>query len=123
MYLLLLYRRCAEYLRAIPTKETEAMRQVTGRRWIIPGKKYVSMAELPKECGCLSVRQLNYYTTTVSVHETLVNEYAEHIYDIVTSGREHVTRGAVKHSVRRTCVDEARLNLASSFYRWRPGHQ
>ena len=39
LYLLPLYGGCPEYLlSAIQTKQTEAMRQVTGRRWVIPGK-------------------------------------------------------------------------------------
>ena len=123
LYLLPLYAGCAEYLlKAIQTKQTEAMRQVTGRRWIVPGKKYVSTVELLKECGWLSIRQLSFYTTVLSVHEALVNKTPENIYRILTSGREHVTRRAVKHPVKRTCVDEARLTMASSLYRWR-GHQ
>ena len=123
LYLLPLYGGCPEYLmRAIQTKQTEVMREVTGRRWIIPGKKYVSTEELLKECGWLSVRQLSYYTTVLNVQKTSVNKNPEHIYEILTRGRERITRGSVKHSVKRTCVDEARLNLASSSFRWR-GHK
>ena len=114
---------CAEYLpKFIQAKQTEAMRQVTGGRWIVPGKKYVSTAELLKECGWLSIRQLSFYTTVLSVHKALVNETTENIYKILISGREHVTKRAVKHPVKRTCLDEARLTMASSLYRWR-GHQ
>ena len=123
LYLLPLYGGCPEYLlSAIQTKQTEAMRQVTGRRWVIPGKQFVSTAELLKQCGWLSVRQLSFYTTVLSVHKTLVNETPEVIYEKLTSGRMYRTRGAGNISVKRTCVNEARLKVASTSYRWR-GHQ
>ena len=123
LYLLPLYGGCPEYLlSAIQTKQSEAMTQVTGRRSIVPGKQFVSTAELLKQCGWLSVRQLSFYTTVLNVHKTLVNETPEVIYEKLTSGRMHRTRGAGNISVKRTCVNEARLMVATSSFRWR-GHQ
>ena len=123
LYLLPLYGGCPEYLlSAIQTKQIEAMRQVIGRRWVLPGKQFVSTAELLKQCWCLSVRQLSFYTTVRKVHKTLVNETPEVIYKKLTSGRMHRTRGTGNISVKRTCVNEARLTVATSSFRWR-GHQ
>ena len=69
LYLLPLYGGCPEYLiSAIQSKQTEAMRHVTGKRWVVPGRQYVSTAELLKKCGWLSIRQLSFYTTVLTVH-------------------------------------------------------
>ena len=123
LYLLPLYGGCPEYLlSAIQSKQTEAMRQVTGRRWVIPGRQFVSTADLLKQCGWLSIRQLSFFTTVLSVQKVLVNETPEIIYEKLTSGKIYRTRGTVNQSVKRTCVEEARLNIASSSYRWR-GHR
>ena len=70
LYLLPLYGGCAEYLiSALQTKQTEALRQIASRRWVIPGKRYVSKDELLKQCGWLCFRQLSFYTTVVNVHK------------------------------------------------------
>ena len=123
LYLLPLYGGCPEYLlSAIQTKQTEAMRQVTGKRWVVPGKQYVSTADLLKECGWLSVRQLSFYTTVLSVHKTIVHQVPELLFERLTSGSRYKTRRTARHNLERTRVDEARLKLASTSYRWR-GHQ
>ena len=47
LYLLPLYAGCPYYLLfAIQTKQTEAMRQVTGKRWVIPGREFVATVVL-----------------------------------------------------------------------------
>ena len=123
LYLLPLYGGCPEYLlSAIQTKQNEAMRQVTGRRWVVPGKQFVSTSDLLKQCGWLSVRQLSFYTTVLSVHNTLVHKTPEYLYNKLTGGHCQRTRAAAIYKVERTCVDEARLKIASESYRWR-GHQ
>ena len=122
LYLLPLYGGCPEYLlSAIQTKQTEAMRQVTGKRWVVPGRQFVSTAKLLKECGWLSVRQLSFYTTVLTVHKTIINRIPELLYEKLTSGSRYETRGASRQEVERTRVDEARLKSASSSFRWR-GH-
>ena len=122
LYLLPLYSGCPEYLlKSIQTKQNEAMRQITGKRWVIPGREYVSTAVLLKECGWLSIKQLSFYTTVLCVQKTLLNQSPKLLYEKITSGVRHNTRGAVKNQVERTNVEEARLQLASSSYRWR-GH-
>ena len=122
LYLLPLYGGCPDYLlSAIQIKQTEAMRQVTGKRWVVPGRQFVSTVQLLKECGWLSVRQLSFYTTVLSVHKTLVHKTPEFLYERLTSGRRYETRGRRKHLLERTSVEEARLKVASTSYRWR-GH-
>ena len=123
LYLLPLYGGCPEYLlSAIQSKQTEAMRHVTGKRWVVPGRQYVSTANLLKECGWLSIRQLSFYTTVLTVHKTIVHRIPEILYEKLTSGRRYVTRGASGHIVERSSVEEARLNIASTSFRWR-GHR
>ena len=123
LYLLPLYGGCPDYLlSAVQKKQTEAMRQVTGKRWVYPGRQFVSTAQLLKECGWLSVRQLIFYTTVLSVHKTIVHKMPEVLYEKLTSGRKYETRGAKKNIVERTSVEASRLNIASTSYRWR-GHQ
>ena len=123
LYLLPLYSGCPEYLlKSIQTKQNEAMRQITGKRWVIPGREYVSTAVLLKECGWLSIKQLSFYTTVLCVQKTLLNQSPKLLYEKITSGVRHNTRGAVQNQVERTYVEEARLQLASSSYRWR-GHR
>ena len=123
LYLLPLYGGCPEYLlSAIQTKQTEAMRQVTGKRWVVPGRQYVSTADILKECGWLSVRQFSFYTTVLSVHKTIVHKVPQLLHEKLTSGSRYETRRTAMHKVERTRVDQARLKLASTSYRWR-GHQ
>jgi hypothetical protein len=122
VYLLPLYGGCPEYLlNAIQKKQTEAMRQITGKRWVVPGREYVSTAKLLKECGWLSVRQLSFYSTVLCVHKTLLNKIPESLYKKLTSGSRYETRGAARHEVERTRVEEARLKSATTSFRWR-GH-
>ena len=123
LYLLPLYGGCPEYLiSAIQSKQTEAMRHVTGKRWVVPGRQYVSTAELLKECGWLSVRQLNFYTTVLTVHKTIINRIPELLYEKLTSGARYKTRGASRRILERSSVEEARLTVASKSFRWR-GHR
>jgi hypothetical protein len=118
LYILPLYAGCPEYLlTAIQTKQNEAMRQVTGRRWVVPGKQFVSTAELLKQCGWLSVHQLCFYATVLNVQKTLVHKTPEYLHDKLTGGQSQTTRVATKYHVERTCVDAARLNIASTSYR------
>ena len=124
LYLLPLYGGCPDYLlSAIQKKQTEAMRQVTGKRWEIPGKKYVSTKHLLQQCGWLSVRQLSFYTTALSVHKTLMFKTPKYLYDKLKSGTQHTTRSTRLHAVERSHVDEARLGIATSSWRWRGNTQ
>ena len=52
---------------------------------------------------------------------TLVNQIPKLLYEKITSGRTYNTRGTTHQHVERTHVEEARLKLASSSFRWR-GH-
>jgi hypothetical protein len=124
LYLLPLYGGCPEYLlSALQTKQNEAMRQVTGKRWVIPGKQYVLTRDLLNQCGWLSIRQLCYYTTVLSIQKTLVQQTPEYLFKKLTSGQQHQTRGARDHKVVRPCVEEGRLGIANSSWRWRGNRQ
>ena len=123
LYLLPLYSGCPEYLlNAIQIKQNEAMRQITGRRWVIPGVKLVSTAELLRQCNWMSIRQLSFYTTVHTVHKILTKKEPEYLYEELTSGKRHNTRAAKNHILERTCVDGAKLSMASNSFRWR-GHK
>ena len=120
LYLLPLYGGCPDYLlSSIQKKQTEAMHQVTGKRLVIPGKKYVSTKHLLKQCGWLSIRQLAFYTTVLGVHKTLVFKTPEYLYEKLKSGTERITRSSRFHTVERSHVDEARLSITAASWRWR----
>ena len=124
LYLLPLYGGCPEYLlSSIQKKQTEAMRQITGKRWVIPGKQYVSTKCLLKQCDWLSIRQLSFYTTVLSVQKTLVFKTPGYMYEKLKSGTERVTRSSRFNMVERPHVDEARLSIARTSWRWRGNSQ
>ena len=122
LYLLPLYGGCPDYLlSSIQKKQTEAIRQVTGKRWVKPGRKYVSTKHLLQQCGWLSIRQLAFYTTVLSVHKTLVFKAPEYLLEKLKSGTQHATRSSRLHTIERSHVDEARLSITAASWRWR-GH-
>ena len=124
LYLLPLYGGCPEYLlSALQSKQNESMRLVTGKRWVIPGKQYVSTRDLLNECGWLSIRQLCYFTTVLSIQKTLVQHNPEYLFNKITSGQRHKTRANKDHKVMRPSVDEGRLGIANSSWRWRGNRQ
>ena len=124
LYLLPLYGGCPEYLLiSIQKKQTEAMRQITGKRWVIPGKQYVSTKCLLKQCDWLSIRKLSFYTTVLSVQKTLVFKTPGYMYEKLKSGTERVTRSSRFNMVERPHVDEARLSIARTSWRWRGNSQ
>ena len=123
LYLLPLYCGCPEYmLTALQTKQSETMRLVTGRRWVVPGRKLVSTKELLKQCNWLSIRQLSFYTTVLTTHNTLVYQTPEVLYEKLTCGQKQTTRATTNQEMERSYVDEAQLSLAATSWRWR-GHQ
>ena len=123
LYLLPLYGGCPDYmLTALQTKQSEAMRLVTGRRWVVPGRQFVSTKELLKQCAWLSIRQLSFYTTVLTTHNTLVYQTPEVLYEKLTCGQKQTTRATTKQEIERSYVDEARLSIAATSWRWR-GHQ
>ena len=122
LHLIPLYGRCSEYiLNWIQKYNSEAMQQVTRKRWVVPGGEYVSMARLLKECGWLSVRQFSLYTTVLYVHKTILNKIPESLYEKLTSRSRYETRRAAKYKVKVTRVEEARLKSATTSFRGR-GH-
>ena len=124
LYLLPLNGGCPEYLlSALQTKQNKAMRQITGKRCVILGKQYVSPGDLLNQCGWLSIRQLCYYTTVLSIHKTLVQQTPEYLFNKLTSGQRHQPRAAKDHKVVRPCLEEGRLGIVNSSWRWRRNRQ
>ena len=121
LYMLPLYAGCPEYmLTALQVKQNEAMRIVTKRRWVVPGLQYTSTRELLKQCNYMSVRQMAYFYSVAEVHKTLVHQEPEYLCQVVTaalaSGVHHSYPTSEAGSRR---VAPARLQLASSSFRWR----
>ena len=110
------YSKCNDY--ALQTKQTEAIWQITGRRWVTPGWKFASTSILLKKCGWLSIKQLSFYITVICAHKTLIIKTPEFLYQKLTSGHRYNTRRTAQHNIEVTHVDEARLKFASMSYRW-----
>ena len=98
---------------------TEAMRVVTRRRWEVVGRRLTSTAELLRQCGYLSVRQMVFYHSVAEVHKVVVHQAPECLHQVV--------RGALASGVHhpyptRTAgtrqVAPARLEVANSSWRW-----
>ena len=125
LYMLPLYGGAPEYmLEAIQKKQTEAMRIITKRKWSVRGRKLTSNKELLRQCNYLSVRQMIYFFSVATVHKTLANETPEYLHNVLcqalSSGVRH--RYPTRAGSRRV-VEEARLKVASSSFRWRASKQ
>ena len=125
LYMLPLYGGAPEYmLEALQKKQTEAMRIITRRKWSVMGRKLVSNKELLRQCNYLSVRQMIYFYSVATVHKTLVNETPEYLHNVLcqalASGVKH--RYPTRAASRRV-VEEARLKVANSSFRWRASKQ
>ena len=125
LYMLPLYSGCPEYiLSALQTKQTEAMRIVTGRKWEVLGVRLTSTCELLKQCGYLSVRQMCYYYSVSTVHNIITYKQPEYMCSVLSealqSGVQHryPTRQAADRQVQK-----ARLTVANSSFRWRAATQ
>ena len=125
LYMLPLYGGAPDYmLAAVQKKMTEAMRVVTRRRWEVVGRRLTSTAELLRQCGYLSVRQMVFYHSLVEVHKVVVQQAPAHLHQVVqcalTSGVHHQypTSAAGTRQVK-----PARLAVAQNSWRWRTSAQ
>ena len=121
LYMLPLYGGAPEYMMAaLQRKQAEAMRIVTRRKWSVCGRRLTSTAELLRQCGFLSVRQMAYFYSVAAVHKLLVHRAPEYLHQVVTgalaSGVQH--RYPTRTAGART-VAPARLAVANSSFRWR----
>ena len=111
-------------LNILQTKQNEAMRIVTKKKWEIPGLRLTSTKQLLKECGYLSIKQMAYYYSVASVHKMLVHCEPEYLHEVLTaalsSGVRH--RYPTSHAGARP-VKEVKLEVARSSFRWRANTQ
>lgn len=73
LYVLPLYGGAPQYmLTALQRKMNEAMRVVTRIRWEVGGQRLTSTADLLRQCGYLSVRQMVFYHSVAAVRKVMV---------------------------------------------------
>ena len=125
IYMLPVYGGAPDYmLAALQKKLNEAMRVVTRRRWEVLGRRLTTTADLLRQCGYMSIRQMAYYHSVALAHKVLLHEAPVHLHQILrralTSGvqHEHDTRTAGTRTVA-----PARLAAANSSWRWRAAAQ
>ena len=121
LYMMPLYGGAPDYMiTALQKKLTEAMRVVTRRRWEVVGRRLTPTAELLKQCGYLSVRQMVFYHSVVEVHKVVVHQAPVHLHQVVQSA---LSSGVRHHYPTRAAgtraVAPARLEVANTSWRWR----
>ena len=92
-------------LRSLQIVQNKAARFVTRRG------RYTSVAELLKQCGWLSVRQLVFYHSVSLIHKTLITKYPKYIFSKLSSEFPYNTRLAESESVRMGTEFQAKLDL------------
>ena len=120
---------CPDYLLTVlQGLQNEAARIVTGSNWEIVGVRRVSTAELLRQCGWLSVRQLCVYTSLVELQKVVINKEPRYLYEKLTGGSEGRTHGTRQNYMCVNGVLEpngslisapARLDITKSSWRWR----
>ena len=77
-------------LRAPQVTQNRIMKTVTGKSWFTPA------GVLLRECNWLSVHQLVYYHTILSVHKVVLSESPSYLYNKMCSAHGYETRNNVK---------------------------
>ena len=125
LYMLPLYAGAPDYmLSALQTKQSEAMRWVTKRKWTVRGLRMTSNKELLSQCGYLSVKQMAYFYSVAAVHKTLKYNEPEYLHGVLAealaSGVKHkypTSEAGARQVVAATKV------VANSSFRWRAATQ
>ena len=95
-----------EYLlNALQVVQNKAARAVTRRG------RYTPVADLMRQCGWLSVRQLVFYHSVILVYKTLQTTYPKYIYSKLCSEFPYNTRLAQSESVRMGLEFKSKLEL------------
>ena len=95
-----------EYLlNSLQIVQNKAARFVTRRG------KYTPVAELLKQCGWLSVRQLVFYHSVSLIHKTITSKSPKYIFSKLSSEFPYNTRLAESESVRMGPDFQAKLDL------------
>ena len=92
-------------LKALQVVQNKAARCVTRKSW------FTATRQLLKECGWLSIRQLAFYHTVLTIHRILRSEKPVYLRNKVTFNHPYSTRQATGGCVR---FDRA-SNLEGSF--------
>ena len=86
LYMIPLYCGCPDFLlNVLQTKQNEAMRIVTKKKWEVLGLRLTSTKQLLKECGYLSIKQMAYNYSVASVHKILVHCEPEYLHQVLTA--------------------------------------
>ena len=92
-------------LNSLQIVQNKAARFVTRRG------RYTAVAELLKQCGWLSVRQLVFYHSVILIHKTLLTTYPKYIFSKLSSEFPYNTRLAESESVRMGPEFQCKLDL------------
>ena len=96
-------------LKALQVTQNKAAKYVTGLSWFTPTRT------LLKQCGWLSVRQLVFYHTVLSVHKTVIGGKPKYARDKLCQESSQHTRQQVKFSQKISGKSER--SQTSFFYR------
>ena len=99
-------------LNSLQLVQNRAARFVTQREKLTPVKQLLS------ECGWLSVRQLEFFHSTIQVHKTIQSEMPKYLYQRITGDGSFPcnTRLAASSSIRIGASHRTRLNLAEKSF-------
>ena len=92
-------------LRALQIIQNKAARLVAKK------DRYTPVAELLRQCGWLSVRQLAFYHSVVQVFKTIQTKYPKYIYSKLNNQFPYNTRLAQTESVRMSSEFKSKLEL------------
>ena len=90
--------------------QNKAVRFVTCR------DKYTHIVELLKQCGWLSIRQLIFYHSVISIFKTLQTTYPKYIFSKLSSEFPYNTRLAQSESVRMGLAFQCKLELTEKSF-------
>ena len=85
-------------------------------RFVTSRGRYTPVAELLRQCGWLSVRQLVFYHSVVLIHKTLVTKYPKYIHNKLSSEFPYNTRLAESEAVRMGADFQAKLELTEKSF-------
>ena len=85
-------------------------------RSVARGGIYTPVADLLKQCGWLSVRQLVFYHSVILVHKTIQNKSPKYIYEKLATDFPYSTRLASSDSVRMGPNFQAKLSLTEKSF-------
>ena len=114
IYLIALWGGCETYLlKSLQIVQNKAARAVTKLSWDTPIKT------LLLQCNWMSVNQLVFYHSVVTLHKVIHTEYPKYLHNKVMSQFPYNTRQKTSNAIRIGPQFDARLDLAQKSFRWR----